>query len=116
MSIPAATAPRRLTSATLSVGVALSAACFVIAGVSEVAGTAVGSGDMTDVGALFDGLVAWTPWAWASLGVLGVVMTPALGLLATAYEFASVSDRRAVVLALAVLGVLVTSTIVAVLR
>ena len=56
------------------------------------------------------------PWAWAGLGTLAVVATPALGLTATAYEYASVSDRRTVLMALTVLGVLAVSLVIAILR
>lgn len=111
-----AAAPRRWTSATLTAGVIASAICFLIAGAAELLGVDTGAGDMTDVGALVAGLVSLAPWAWASLGTLTVVATPALGLLATAYEYASVSDRRTVLLALAVLAILGGSAIVAILR
>jgi hypothetical protein len=44
------------------------------------------------------------------------VVTPAVALLATAWEYASIADRRATLLALAVLGVLAISVLVAVLH
>ena len=109
-------APRRLTSLTLSVGVLVAAACFIIAGVAELAGVATGSGDMTDVAAIVEGLAAFTPWAWATLGTLAVIVTPAVGLIVTAYEYASISDRRSMALALTVLLILGGSTVVAFLR
>jgi uncharacterized membrane protein len=107
------TAPRRLTSAALSLGVALSAACFVLAGVAELLGMTRREASMTDVSALLDGLRALDPWALASLGCYAVVVTPAIGLLATAWEYASIADRRATILALAVLGILAVSVVVA---
>ena len=109
-------APRRLTSGALTTGVVVSAACFLIAGAGELAGFDSGPGDMTDVAALFDGLITLRPWAWASLGTLVVVTTPAFGLVATAFEYASVSDRRTVFLALAVLAVLGVSVLLALVR
>ena len=94
----------------------VAAACFVVAVVAEIAGVEQGSGEMTDLAAVFDGLLAFTPWAWATLGVYAVVLTPVLGLLVTAWEYATVSDRRTVALAVAVLAVLATSAVVAILR
>ncbi len=110
------TAPRRYTSATLTAGVTVAAVCFSIALLAEVVGIPPGSDDMTDLGAVFEGLLRITPWAWATLGAYAIVMTPALGLLVTAWEYASVSDRRTVVLAFAVLIVLAGSAIIAILR
>jgi len=109
-------APRRFTSATLTAGVVVAATSFLVAGAAELAGIEQGSGEMTDVGALVDGLLALSPWAWASLGTLVIVVTPAIGLLVTAHEYASISDRRTVLLALSVLTVLVVSALIAVLR
>ena len=111
-----ASVPHRWTSATLTGGVIVSAACFLVAVAAELLGVDSGGGEMTDVGALAKGLVALTPWAWASLGTLAVVVTPALGLLTTACEYASVGDRRTILLALAVLTVLLLSAVVAILR
>ena len=113
---PRETAPRRYTSAALTGGVAFAAVCFVVAGVAEIAGVESGSGEMTDLRAVFDGLFAFAPWAWAALGTYAVVVTPVVGLLVTASEYASVSDRRTVRLAVAVIAVLVTSAVVAILR
>jgi len=109
-------APRRLTGSVLTAGVIVSAVCFLVAIAAEVAGNDLGLGDVTDVGALVEGLSSLEPWAWASLGTLAIVATPALGLLTTAYEYRSVADRRTTLLAMAVLGVLAFSTAVAILR
>jgi len=109
-------APRHLTSAALTGGVVVSAGCFLVAGIAEVLGFATTAGEMTDVRAWLGDLMAMDPWAWASLGTLVVVVTPAIGLLVTAYEYATVSDRSTVLLALVVLAVLALSTVVAVLR
>ena len=80
------TAPRRYTSAALTGGVAFAAVCFVVAGVAEIVGVESGSGEMTDLGAVLDGLLTFTPWAWAALGTYAVVVTPVVGLLVTAWE------------------------------
>ena len=109
-------APRHLTSASLTTGVLVSGACFVVAGAAEVLGLATHPAQMTDVGALASGLAALDPWAWASLGTYAVVATPAIGLVVTAYEYATVADRSTLALALVVLAVLVLSTVVALLR
>ena len=109
-------APGRHTSAVLSGGVAVAAIAFAVALLSEVAGTDAGSGEMTDLAAVLEGLLALSPWAWSSVGVYAVVLTPVAGLVVTAWEFASVGDRHTVVLALAVIGVLVVSAIVSLLR
>ena len=107
-------APRRLTSGVLSVGVALSAACFALAGLAELVGIDRREAAMTDIGALIEGTMALDPWALASLGTYLVILTPAIALLATAWEYASISDRRTVLLAGAVLAVLTISVAVAV--
>jgi uncharacterized membrane protein len=109
-------APRRYTSATLTGGVALAALLFGVAGVAEFLGAETGSGEMTDFAAIVDGLVAFTPWAWATAGAYAVLVTPVVGLLVTAAEYWSVDDRRTVLLAFAVLGVLCVSVLVAILR
>ena len=108
--------PGRHTSAALTAGVAVAAVSFAVALLSEVAGAEAGGGEMTDLAAVLEGLPALSPWAWSSVGVYAVVLTPVVGLVVTAWEFASVGDRRTVVLALAVIGVLVVSAIVSLLR
>jgi len=108
--------PRRYTSAALTSGVAVAAACFVVALLAEITGTEPGAGEMTDLRAVLDGLLTLTPWAWATLGVYAVVVTPVVGLVVTAWEYASVGDRRTMRLAIAVIAVLATSAVVAILR
>ena len=109
-------APRHLTSWALRLGVLVAVTCFIVAGVAELAGVETGSGEMTDIAALVEGLLSFTPWAWAALGTLAIIVTPAAGLLVTAYEYSTVSDRRTVLTALAVLLVLGVSAVIAVLR
>lgn len=108
-------APRHLTSATISGGVVVSAACFLLAGAAEALGRTAQPGDMTDIGALLERSLSLDPWAWASLGTFAVILTPAIALLATAWEYRTISDRRTVLLALAVLAVLTVSAGVALL-
>ena len=109
-------APRRYTSAALTVGVAVAGVLFAVAMVAEVLGAEPGSGEMTDIAAVLEGMFAFTPWAWASAGAYAVLATPVIGLLVTVAEYWSVDDRRTVLLALAVLAVLATSVAVALLR
>jgi len=108
--------PRRYTSAALTSGVVVAATCFVVALLAEIAGTEPGAGEMTDLRAVLDGLLTFTPWAWATLGVYAVVVTPVVGLVVTAWEYSSVGERRTMGLAIAVFAVLATSAVVAVLR
>lgn len=109
-------ARRRYTSATLTGGVLVAAVCFAVAMILEVLGHETGSGEMTDLTAVLEGLTALVPWAWATLGAYAVVVTPVLGLAVTAGEYGSVGDRRTVLLAVAVIAVLATSVVVAILR
>ena len=119
MSTPSpvrASAPRRYTSAALTGGVLLSGLCFVIAVLAEVAGVEGHPGDMTDFEFVMEGLPALSPWAWATLGSYLVVLTPAVALLVTIVEYASISDRRTVAVAIAVFAILTFSAIVALVR
>ncbi len=109
-------APRGATSAVLTAGVLVAGVLFAVALVLELTGSEPGGGDMTDLGAVVDGLVALTPWAWATAGAYAVLATPILGLLVTAWEYWSVDDRRTMLLAAAVVAVLAISVVVAVLR
>ena len=109
-------APRRYTSSTLSVGVFLSGLCFVVAVLAEVAGIEGSTGDMTDVAVLLEGLGAMTPWAWGTVGCYVIALTPAVALLVTVAEYASISDRRTVLTAVAVFAILALSAIVALTR
>ena len=109
-------APRRTTSAALTAGVVVAGVFFGVALILELVGNEPGSGEMTDLAAVLDGLVALTPWAWATAGAYAVVATPVLGLLVTAWEYWSVGDRRTVLLAVAVVAVLAASVVVAILR
>jgi uncharacterized membrane protein len=110
------TASRHLTSAVLTSGVVVAAACFLVALGSELAGNDRLVGQMTDVPALIGGVVALAPWAWAALGTLAIVLTPVAGLITTAYEYAAATDRRTMWLAVAVLVVLGISVLAGLLR
>ena len=60
-------------------------------------------------------LAALRAWAWALLGSVAIITTPAVGLIVTAFEYNAIADRRAVLMALAVLAVLGISLLVALL-
>ena len=109
-------ASRRLTSGALSVGVMVTASCFLVALGAEFAGNDSLTGDMTDAAAVIDGIFSFAPWAWASLGTYAIVLTPVFGLLMTAYEYAAIGDRRTMWLAVAVLAILGVSVATAILR
>jgi uncharacterized membrane protein len=100
------TPPRgHLTSRALTFGSVVASACFVLALVLELVGRRgqPSSGDGLSVDALLRGLVAPEALAWAVMGVLVVIGTPAVGLVATAWEY---RGRREALLALVVLGIL----------
>jgi uncharacterized membrane protein len=109
-------APRHFTSAVLTAGVVVAAVCFAVALAAELVSGEPGNGEMTDVTAVLAGLLALDAWSWAAAGVYVVVATPLVGLVATAGEYASIGDRRAVGLAIAVIAVLAASAVAAVLR
>jgi hypothetical protein len=108
-------APRRATGLLLTSGTVLGAACFAIALVSDLA--RLGGHDPTggDATGFMAALLGLDPEAWAALGSALIIATPAVGLVATAVEYGSVGDRRAVLFALAVLAVLSLSLLIALL-
>jgi uncharacterized membrane protein len=109
-------APRRATTLTLTAGALVGAACFAVAVVTDLLGVdgsaATGAADGS---AFVAELAALRPWAWASLGSVAIIATPAVGLVMTAVEYNAIADRRAVLMALAVLAVLGISLLVALL-
>jgi hypothetical protein len=108
-------APRRVTGLTLTAGTLLGAACFVIALLSDLAGIGSGATWAGDARAYLSALADLDAEAWAALGSALIIATPAVGLVVTAAEFRSIGDRRAVVFALAVLAILATSLLIALL-
>jgi hypothetical protein len=99
-------APSHWTRRSLGVGTAVSAACFVVALALDLAGRDGATGDPSDLAGLARSVAALEPWGWATLGTLAVILTPAVGLLATAVEYRRVADRRTALTAVVVLGVL----------
>lgn len=116
-AVPGPAVPRaagtRATSAALTIGSLVSAGCFLVAIALEVLGRPATAGDMLDMRAVIRSITAPEPWGWATLGVVIVIVTPAVGLLATVLEY---RGRREAWLALGVLGILAVSLGVAFLR
>ena len=108
-------APQRATSVTLTVGTVVGAACFAIALVGDLFGRASGPDGVAGLAGYLAAIVALDPTAWALLGSAVIIGTPAVGLVVTAFEYDSIGDRRAVLMALAVLAILGTSLAVALL-
>jgi uncharacterized membrane protein len=105
----------RATVAVLTAGSLLSAGMFLVAVLLVVAGRPGGPASALDpVSALF-GLAALDPHAWASVGVLVLLATPVVGLLATTAEYWR-PERRFALVALLVLAILAVSLAVAWLR
>jgi hypothetical protein len=108
-------APSRWTRRGLSIGTGTAALCFVIALLLDMAGRSGDHGDPTDVAGLVASIARLEAWGWATLGTLAVILTPAASLVATALEYRSVADRRTMLAAVAVLGVLAFSGALALL-
>ena len=108
-------ASSRWTQRSLVVGSTVSAACFLVAIVLELLGR-------PDVPASFDpatvvsSVLGLRPSGWAALGAVAVILTPALSLAATAFEYRASRDRRTLLAALAVLVILGASLAVGLAR
>jgi uncharacterized membrane protein len=85
----------------------------VVALILDLVGRTGVHGDPSDLGALVRSVWSLEPWGWATLGTLAVIVTPAVGLLATMLEYRSVADRRTALLAALVLGILGVSLVLA---
>jgi hypothetical protein len=100
----------------LTGGAALSGACLTVAILLEMLGAARGGGALTDVVGIVASAARLEPWGWSSVGVLVIIATPAVALVATTLEYADAHDRRTAWTAVAVLGVLAVSLVVALVR
>ncbi len=103
----------RATSAVLTIGSLISAGCFMVAIALEVLGRPTTAPNVLDLTAVISSMAVPEPWGWATLGVVIVIVTPAVGLLTTVLEY---RGRREAWLALGVLGILALSLGVALLR
>lgn len=113
MSDTPSVAGTRATSAALTIGSLISAGCFLVAIALEILGRPTAAGDVLDLSTVLSSMTVPEPWGWATLGVVIVIVTPAVGLVATLLEY---RGRREAWLALGVLGILAVSLAVALLR
>jgi len=108
---------RVVISAVLIVGVGISAALVALGFVGSLAvgwsGSLVGAGSSaarsTDFSGVFDGLIAVRPIALAQAGLLVLVATPVIRVLASVIGFAMEGDRTYVAITMIVLGILLLS-------
>jgi hypothetical protein len=94
------------TRATLAVGIGVSVVCFVVAMALEFAGRPAGGGGGFDLPAVVRSAAGLEVWGWATLGTFAVILTPAAVLVATAWEYRVIGDRRTALTACAVLLIL----------
>lgn len=103
----------RYTSLVLTAGTVISAVCFLVSIGLELLGRVPGQLDVISLSSIAWALLELRPEGWASAGVVVVIATPAISLVATAVEY---RGRFEAWLALAVLLVLALSLALAVLR
>jgi len=108
-------ASSRATVAVLTAGSLLSAGVFLVAVLLVATGRTGGPGPALDPASALSGLASLDPHAWASVGVLVLLVTPVAGLVTTAAEYWR-PERRFALVALLVLGILAVSLGVALLR
>jgi hypothetical protein len=106
----------RATRIVLTGGALISGCCFAIAILLEMFGATRGTGRLTDLAGIAASAARLEAWGWSSLGVVVIVATPAIALVATALEYARAHDGRTAWTAVAVLGVLGVSLVVALVR
>ncbi len=103
----------RWTTAALTIGTLLSAACFVAGFVLSLLGGDVATEDPRRLELVLRSAAELQPWGWSMLGVLLLLATPAAGLVTSFFEMRRVQPRAAS-LALLVLAILVVATLIAV--
>lgn len=106
-------ASSHITRAVLNIGAVFSAACFLVAVVLEWVGRPLTTGDAFDVAGVTSAVLEASPWGWATLGVVGVLLTPVAGLITTAVEY---RGGRETWLAMGVLVILAVSLAIALAR
>jgi uncharacterized membrane protein len=110
---------RWVVSWVLTIGVSISAALIAVGFAGSLLvgwrGSLVGQAHLdapiTDFGGLVSGLAALRPQAIAQLGLLVLVATPIMRVLASLVGFALEGDRAYVVITLGVLAILLTSAL-----
>jgi hypothetical protein len=116
MSMSRAVAGSTATRAALAVGTAVSVACFLATLLLESTGRPRGGGSGLDPVEVVRSAASLEAWGWATLGTYAVILTPALALAMTAWEYLAVEDRRTAAIALAILAILGAGLIVALWR
>jgi uncharacterized membrane protein len=100
----------------LHAGTFVGGACLLMGLVLEVLGRTGSTGSLLDVRSVVGGVAELDPWGWSALGVWVVIATPGVALVATASEYRSIGDRRAVAATLLVVALLVLSLAVGIAR
>ena len=103
----------RWTTAALTTGTLLSAACFVAGFLLSLLGGDAATEDPRRLELVLRSAAELDPWGWSMLGVLLLMATPAAGLVTSFFEMRRVQPRAAF-LALLVLGILAAATLIAV--
>ena len=101
--------PAGATSRALVAGTLLSAGCFVLGVLLTLLGQGAGAQDPRRLDLVLEAAAQLRPWAWSTLGVICLLLTPPAGLLATVLETRRIQPATAL-LALAVLAILVLAT------
>ncbi|MDQ3938483.1 MAG: DUF1634 domain-containing protein [Chloroflexota bacterium] len=107
--------PTGWTATVLSGGTLLSAGCFMVGFGLRVLGRDVQTEDPRRLELVLQTVLELDPWGWSMLGVLVLLATPAVGLVASFLEMRRLQPRSAS-LALVVLAILTVATAVAVTR
>ncbi len=106
----------RATRVGLTCGALISGACFTVAIIVELLGGSRGAGQLTDVPGILASVSRLEAWGWSSLGVVAIIATPVVALVATSVEYAVAHEPRSAWTAMAVLCVLAVSLVVALAR
>lgn len=102
----------RWTSRVLTVGTLVAGACLLVGFVLSLLGADRTAGDPRRFDLLLRSLLELQPWSWSMLGVLVLIATPAVGLVATFFELRA-DQPRVALLALAVLAILGVAALLA---
>lgn len=113
MGPPARRPEVRATARVLTAGTMLSAACFLVGTALAVIGRPTETLDPRRLDLIASSAMSLQPAGWSMLGVLLVLVTPALALLVTYVEMRTLQPRAALA-ALGVLGILGAATVIAV--
>ncbi|CAN5799661.1 hypothetical protein BH24CHL5_BH24CHL5_07840 [soil metagenome] len=115
MSQPAySRAPRSATIAALIGGTSVSVACFALGFMLRLLVAEAGQPAQPGLVEVIAGALRLQGWAWSSLGVLAILVTPAVALVATGWELRR-AGRSSARLAVGVLAVLAVATLASLL-